>query len=233
MSALRGRDARPAPDEAGELLALNAKILGERQGFERTVREGAPVDAEGRPIPWFTYPAIEYLSRFDLRGVSVFEFGCGHSTLWWRRLGADVWSVEHDAGWCERVRARSEHPDRLMFRDEEAAYAGAIDEASEAQGGPFDIVLVDGVWRNACVGRGLARLADDGMVILDNSDWYADAAATLRGAGFVPIDFSGFGPINPYCWTTSVFWRVRTRLAGRIDPPDPVGGQRVEPGPMW
>lgn len=33
----------------------------------RTIDEKVCVDRDGNPIPWYTYPAIEYLSQFDYR----------------------------------------------------------------------------------------------------------------------------------------------------------------------
>jgi len=47
---------------------------------------------------------------------------------------------------------------------------------------------------------------ESGIVILDNSDWYAETAKFLRDSlNMIQIDFHGFGPINSYTWTTSLF----------------------------
>jgi len=44
------------------------------------------------------------------------------------------------------------------------------------------------------------------IVIFDNSDWYPKTVEFLReNLGWVQIDFHGFGPINNYTWTTSLF----------------------------
>jgi hypothetical protein len=52
-------------------------------GWFRSCREQASVDANGNPIPWITYPAIEFLVKRINNQLSVFEYGCGNSTLWW------------------------------------------------------------------------------------------------------------------------------------------------------
>lgn len=45
-----------------------------------------------------------------------------------------------------------------------------------------------------------------GIVILDNSDWFRETSKYLREKlDLIEIDFHGFGPINDYTWTTSVF----------------------------
>lgn len=44
------------------------------------------------------------------------------------------------------------------------------------------------------------------MLILDNSDWYPSTIKYLqKNLNWVQIDFHGFGPINSYTWTTSIF----------------------------
>ena len=45
------------------------------------------------------------------------------------------------------------------------------------------------------------------MLIFDNSDWYPKTISKLddRLKHWVQVDFSGFGPINGYTWTTSIF----------------------------
>lgn len=49
--------------------------------IERTIDEKVCVDRDGNPLPWYTYPAIEYLSQFDYGEKTIFEFGCGYSSL--------------------------------------------------------------------------------------------------------------------------------------------------------
>ena len=96
-------------------LVDNVKILGERLGQARSVAERRPVDALGRPIPWYTYPAIEYLERLSLEGTRIFEFGCGNSTRYWCRRGASVTAVEHSRDWFDEVTDSLDSAD-LLYR---------------------------------------------------------------------------------------------------------------------
>ena len=123
-------------------LADNIRILGERLGQIRSITEGRPVDALGQPIPWYTYPAIEYVERLALKGKRIFEFGCGHSTRYWCRRGASVTAVEHSREWFEEVTAFAGGAN-LLFRDERDSYVAALREA----GVSFDVIVIDGVWR--------------------------------------------------------------------------------------
>jgi hypothetical protein len=62
------------------------------------------------------------------------------------------------------------------------------------------------------------------MIVLDNSERYPGTTAALRAGGFFQMDFSGFGPINAYAWTTSLFMRAEQRLQQGFTPPRPIGG---------
>ena len=68
-----------------------AKILCFSYGHLRSVRAASPVDAAGKPIPWYTYPAIDFLRQLDLSERTVFDIhGSGKSTLFWAARAARV-----------------------------------------------------------------------------------------------------------------------------------------------
>jgi hypothetical protein len=41
----------------------------------RSAVKGQPVNARGEPVPWYTYPAIDYLRQLDFSDKTVFEYG--------------------------------------------------------------------------------------------------------------------------------------------------------------
>lgn len=167
-------------------------------GHVASVRSGRPQDRHGAPVPWFTYPAIAHLDQIDWTGCSVLEWGTGNSTLWWASRAERVVTVDHDAQWHEEVAANA--PDNvtaILASDPEAYVASAPD-------GPFDVVVIDGRFRELCAARALEVVAPTGMVVLDNSDRHPDLCDLLR-ARSTQIDFCGHGPINDYPWITSIF----------------------------
>ena len=210
-------------------LLPNLHILAELQGLDATMEGSRSVAADGSPIPWYTYPAIEYFGQFNATGLHVFEYGCGNSSLCWARKGAQVWSVEHDPEWHARMNEQSSQLRGLMLREGPSSYSQAVAEP----GCLFDIIIVDGVWRNECAAEAVSKIKPGGFFILDNSDWYTDVAGFFRTQGYFQIDFSGFGPINPYCWTTSIFLPWVSPLMGKIRQPHPIGGIPVSKGEMW
>lgn len=197
------------------------EVLAIQQGLWETMKTSLPVDADGAAVPWFTYPAIEYLNQFNLAGRKVFEYGCGQSTRYWARRGASVWSVDHDEAWYRKV-SRDAAPGRtLYFGEDDDSYISAIAKAGEM----FDIVLIDGILREQCVAPAIAHLAPGGFIILDNADRDVVAGRKLRERDFFEVDFSGFGPVNDYAWTTAIFLPPGgLRQSADFQPPRPIGG---------
>lgn len=172
-----------------------------RYGHLKTVRLGRPVDRSGEPLPWYTYPAIEYLQQLDFSDAEVFEYGSGNSTLFWGNVAKTVTAVEDDEAWYERISGQLGSGIEYRFISQKDDYVRAI----AAGGRRFDCIVVDGSYRQECASEAVAALRPGGLLILDNSDWYPNTAGFLRERGLIQIDMHGFGPVNPYTWTTSLF----------------------------
>jgi hypothetical protein len=181
------------------------KIVNFDYGYLRSVAVQKPLDSDGDPYPWYTYPALEYLKQLDFAEKSVFEYGCGHSTLFWGARAAQVVSVEHNEQWYQLVRSKLPANCTLMHEADSDAYAQAI----ARRGQQFDVIIIDGLvtgrTRLKCAHAAIPYLRDGGMIILDNSDWLPESARVLREAGLIEVDMTGFAPINDYTCTTSFF----------------------------
>ena len=206
-------------------LAANMEILANGHGQLLTFDTHLPVDNYGNALPWFTYPAIEYLRRFDCSGWRVFEYGAGQSTIYWSHRGALITSVEHNEQWFTEMTQKQLPNSQIVHRTDPEQYADAIRLGNER----FKVIIIDGVWREICAERCTKYLSDDGFLILDNSDWYHEAASRIRKKGFLEVSFSGFGPVNDYTWTTSLFFRTPAGYQYDLSPPDPIGGNRLGP----
>ncbi len=205
----------------GELMCL--KILALDYGHWRSMKQKACIDAEGNPIPWYTYPAIEYLKQFDFSGMTVFEYGAGNSSHFWAARADRVFSVEDDESWYMKVLSEKRDNHHLMFRPNKEEYVAAILEPKER----FDIVVIDGNHRPECARMLPEIIKENAMVILDNSDWFKQTAKYIREElDLIQVDFHGFGPINTYTWTTSLFISRSFTLvpANAIQPAFAIGG---------
>lgn len=141
-------------------------------------------------VPWWTLASADAVEDF-LRarpGARVLEWGSGASTVWLARRAGAVVSVEHDPAWAARtaralaardldlVELRVVEPRpgpggvrsaKRGFEDLDfTAYADAIDDVD----GDFDLVVIDGRAREACLVRAVDRIADGGLVVFDNVD---------------------------------------------------------------
>lgn len=72
-------------------------------GWLKSFKDKKTVDKDGNPIPWVTYPAIDFIESKINNTMSVFEFGSGASTQWWCRHVKQVDAVEHDVNWFNTV----------------------------------------------------------------------------------------------------------------------------------
>lgn len=160
------------------------------------------MDARGQPVPWFTYPAIEFLEQFDFSRLAVFEFGAGQSTLFWKARAERVVSVESNASWYARLRDQVGADVDLTLAETAAKYAGRLGDHDET----YDVIVIDGIAREECCVVAPAKLRHGGMIILDNAERYPELARILRDEGLLQVDMSGFGPVNGYTWTTSFFF---------------------------
>ena len=192
-----------------------AQTLWFNYGHLRSARVYQSLDADGEPVPWYTYPAIEFLKQFDFSDIRVFEYGAGNSTLFWSRRAREVVSVEDEEGWFEQMRSRLPANCTLVHEPDLHRY---VDVINHHEGG-FDIIVVDGPGRGftrmKCARAALRHLRPGGLVILDNSDWLPETAAVLREVDLLEVDMSGFAPIAAQTQTTSFFFHRECRLRPR------------------
>jgi hypothetical protein len=187
------------------------------------------IDKHGNPIPWYTYPAIEYLKQLDFSDKEVYEYGAGNSSLFWARRAKTVTSVENDRTWHSFVKKKQAQNQEILFINDEEEYVNSIIRKQQK----YDLIIIDGVARFACAQVAIHSLGKGGMIILDNSDWYPNTAKFLRESDLIQVDFTGMGPINYYNWTTSVFLQRDFYIKARSElQPEPGIGSvvyRVEP----
>lgn len=183
--------------------------LGRHESFECKL----PVDGSRHPLPWYTYPAIEYLKQLDFSMCDIFEYGSGNSSKFWSQRAQTVISVESDSNWYESGIHNLSLNQKLLLMTEKTEYVNAL-HLNDCY---FDVIVIDGVYRFNCAIEAVKRIRSGGLIILDNSDWFPNTAKFLRDAGFNQVDFIGAGPINSYAWCTSIFFQERLAIPRRCD----------------
>jgi hypothetical protein len=192
---------------------LNFRILNFGYGHLASARSYSSVDAKGSPIPWYTYPALEYIRQLDFCNKSVFEYGAGNSTIFWANLSHSVMSVEDNKQWFDRISLKLPLNAQIILVSQQQEYIQSI----HRPGCNFDVIIIDGEYRYECCQQAPTRLNDGGFIILDNADWYPKGAQVLRDADLIEVDFTGFSPINGYTSTTSFFFHRLFNFKPRID----------------
>jgi hypothetical protein len=181
------------------------------------------VDGLGRlDLPWWTFDSADQVAAHlrEHRGARVFEWGSGASTLWLAARAGSVHSVEHHAGWAAQLSPRL--PENVTLRVVEpevsatptvpsaktghagldfADYVAAIDDLA----GTFDVVVIDGRAREACLARAVERLAPEGVIVFDNVDRrrYVEAIDTVSDR-LVMTMTRGLTPALPYPTRTAL-----------------------------
>lgn len=207
------------------------KIWEEEFKYTQTLEKNICVDKNGAPIPWYTYPAIEYLKQFDYSNKKVFEFGCGYSSRFWGKRAKSVISIENDESWLSKWEKEfTEKNIEIKLREQGPEYYNSILETEDI----YDIIVVDGKNRTETAQTAIQRISPNGMIIFDDSDrvqtseHYAKAGQTLKTLNFIQVDFHGFCPMSAYSKTTSIFLS-RNIILKSIDENQPSAGT----GNIW
>ncbi len=188
-------------------LILGRNSYMRKTGWFASIKKRMPVNADGEPIPWYTYPSIHFLESKDLSNLKVFEFGSGNSTKWWSSNADSVISCEHDKIWFDLV--KDDLPENVNYKYVELETNGDYCRAAKDNNCLFDVIVIDGRDRVNCSKNCIEFLSDGGVVIWDNSERtrYQEGYDYLKNNGFRRLDFYGLGPIVNYSWMTSVFYK--------------------------
>jgi hypothetical protein len=219
-----------APDSA-VFLAAAMNILGSNLGYRASIEQRICVLGDGRAVPMMSYSLVEYLLGLDLSAFELLELGGGSSTQFWSGCAKSVLTFETNPEWMKlltarplpNVEARLSSADRLV-----ADIAGL-----ERQ---FDAVVIDSAANRLHLARSAAHLLrPGGFILLDNSDWYPNAASVLRDADLIQVDFHDFRPLHHYRCTTSLFLHrdFRPKPKSTRLPLPPIGGKDVAASNGW
>jgi hypothetical protein len=185
-----------SPIRAVMTAVLTPIRFSRRTGHWRSSLRRAALSAGGAPIPWYTYPAIDFLQQRSFENCDVLEFGSGQSTLWWSRRARSVLTIEEDEKWYKAMRPRIgpnvslncvpvDHVTRTVEPIRALLASSAVSK--------FDVIIVDGHLRKEATSLAFDYLAPDGALILDNAEGYG-FYDEVKGRRCRRIDFFGFAP---------------------------------------
>jgi predicted O-methyltransferase YrrM len=182
-----------------------ASWLGRNPSFVKkyvATASKAPLDVQ---MPWFSWPAIEFLREVIGANSRVFEYGSGGSTFFCAQRAKMIRSVEDDPQWFRLIKSRidisglqnvtylhasSDRQSGQRYIDTD--FVKALDE-------PFDAIIIDGsenwpdeIVRTDCFQHARNYVAPGGLIVMDDA-WRYDGKIADHGAKMVRR-FEGVGP---------------------------------------
>jgi len=104
---------------------------------------------------WYVLPCLEWLKEQDTSKWSVFEYGAGYSSIWWRVNCKEVHSVDSHPIWAKAM--------GVELAEIKEDYLNAIKNT-----GLYECIVIDGDYRPECVAMSMDCLLPRGFMIIDN-----------------------------------------------------------------
>ncbi len=178
--------------------------------FKSSLNEMA-IDRNSKPLPWFTYPAIDFIRTRDTSDASVLEFGGGQSTIYWGRNARKVTCFEGSEEWAQHIRkGMSNNCEVFVVTNSSDEQVSEIRSELKKIGEKFDIVVIDGLSRSKIIDLAVEYVSPDGMIICDNAEGYGFQKG-FEKHDFMRVDFYGHTPgvIHPHC--TSINFKLECK----------------------
>jgi len=168
----------------------------------------AAVSRKGEPLPWYTYPCIDFLTYRSYEDKAVLEFGGGQSTLWWAKRAKHVVTLEGDSQWYERIKSRMPTNVDLHYVSMRSplecvvAVEGILRSVKDSM---FDVIVIDGLVRSEMIGIARRLMAEGGIIVCDNAEGYGFYEG-FKDSGLSRVDFFGYAPGGVRPHATSIFF---------------------------
>lgn len=189
---------------------LTPAMFSYKSGHFRSSFKMAAVTKEGDPIPWYTYPSIEFLKHRNFADKMVLEFGGGQSTRWWAKRAKRVVTLEGDEAWYDTI--KDSMAPNVELHHVSMASAAANREAVEAilAAKPYeayDVIVIDGLHREEMIPIAQRLIAPDGVIICDNAEGYSFYEG-FASSEMNRVDFYGYAPGGIAPSTTSIYFNI-------------------------
>jgi len=160
-----------------------------KKGLVKSIRKRSPILINNSPIPWLTHPFIEYISKLNLRNLSMVEFGSGNSTIFFSKIVKHIESFESNEYFVNHLRKRYNYQGTIHLVSEN--YVSEISDFKK------DIIFIDGFNRHGIISNLLEYISLNKekspiLIIIDNVDFInQDLLNKLLKFSYIRIDFYG------------------------------------------
>lgn len=188
---------------------IGPALFGYRTGYFISCFKMKAVSKDGEPIPWYTYPCIDFLKYRSYENKDVLEFGGGQSTIWWANRAKHVVTLEGDREWYDKI--KNMMPDNVdlhyVSMNNKNINVSQVKKVLDAkQYLAYDVIVIDGLFRYEMIEIALTLMKDDGMIICDNAEGFGFHEG-FKESGLNRVDFFGNAPGVVLPHATSIFFK--------------------------
>ena len=178
-------------------------------------------------VPWWTFDSIDIVDKFlaNRPAAKVFEWGSGASTIWLSKRAESVIAIEHDRNWANHVNSMAPKNVQVKLVEPTKIQSGSTPITSSKKGNAnldfsdyvnaieherstFDLIVIDGRAREACLQLAKDKLSKDGMILFDNVDRERYRVAISKFGSELKTTWTrGLTPGLPYPTRTAVISR--------------------------
>lgn len=195
---------------------VKSQLEKHKIGWRKSFADWFAQDDDGSPLPWMTYPFIEYISEKLNKDHEIFEFGLGASTFYFSPKVRKIVVLETNAMWVRIMKPRLEkagirNVEIILMEDgfTNKNYENSASRYSKETGKKFDYIFIDSMKRSECLKKSPYALKQDGFLVLDDSERrsYKKILKTVSEKGFQKQDFPGIAPGQFYLKNTTILWK--------------------------
>lgn len=181
----------------GEFILFSKDISAFPQWRKFRTSSGTTIDNR---IPWITFEAIVFLRNWLRPDMIVYEYGSGGSTLFFSDHVKEVYSIEHDPDWFNKLKRvidaeqnlkihyqhypaepllqKSDNLDpadpvnylSCMGKYQDLSFEHYVKSIDRFKNDFFDLIVVDGRARPSCILHSIKKIKQNGALLVDNTD---------------------------------------------------------------
>lgn len=187
---------------------LTPVLFSYRTGHFLSSLRAKAVQKNGEPLPWYTYPSIDFLKNRSYADKSVLEFGAGQSTLWWAKRAKRVVSLEGDKVWYEKIKNAMPQNVELYLVSMESpkVCVSEVVNILNNKNISYEVIVIDGLYRYEMTDIAKKLVVEDGIIICDNAEGYGFYDA-FKNSGLNRVDFFGNAPGVVLPHATSILFK--------------------------
>lgn len=199
-----------------DLALVKQQFKQYKQSWTKSFFDGFSQDDNGNPVPWMSYPAIEFLKNNLRKDYEIFEFGCGASTLFFADKVKKVVGLETNPKWHEIVTEKLRNVMPQLAADQinveinlmiDGLQNSSYENFAKDSQQKFDLIIVDSLKRFECARNSIDALKPQGAIILDDSERknYQKIFNFFAENNFTKQDFIGIAPGQLRVKNTTIF----------------------------